>query len=105
MEPKGKSAKSKRRLRSRKPALHSASHRDGKRGPNVVGVVVKHHRRRPNDAVAPDGPNLAEQVSGPFIKSPFFDDLRHAATYDLNKELFENVKGGLTVKVGRGFSK
>lgn len=60
---------------------------------------------RPNDSVPAGEPNLAEDVGGAVIESPFFDEARHLATYDLNKELFDDLEGSLTIKIGRGYSK
>lgn len=53
----------------------------------------------------PRGPYLPEEFGCIGVESPFFDKLRHAATYDLNKELFEDLEGGLSIVVGRGYTK
>jgi hypothetical protein len=55
--------------------------------------------------VADRRPDSPQNVSSAGIESPFFYEVGHAATYDLNKELFEDLEGRLTIEIGRGYSK
>ena len=72
---------------------------------NVVGIMVRHDWGWPREAVSAVGPDPSQDAAGACLKSPFFDEVRHRATYDLNKELFDDLEGGLTIVVGRGYSK
>ena len=72
---------------------------------NVVGIKVRHDWGWPREAVSAVGPDPSQDAAGACLKSPFFDEVRHRATYDLNKELFDDLEGGLTIVVGRGYSK
>lgn len=75
---------------------------DGRR--DLIRILVGHGRRRPKNPETARGPDFSKHPAGSDVESPFFGELRHLATYDLNKELLDDLKRGLTVIVGRGHS-
>ena len=54
----------------------------------------------PGNAVTRGRPNPKKRLTARETKAPPIDEIRHRRTYDLNKELADYLRCGMTIKIG-----
>ena len=67
----------------------------------IIGVTVRHSSRRPEEARRVGGPNAIERTFIRRGKSPPRNEIWHRRTYDLNKELADDLRRNMRIEVGR----
>src|SRR5580704_10876040 len=94
-------------MRDSRPCLRKSNSKRKvkKSGRGSVSINICHGESGPDDAVAIWGPNAEQRAAMWCGEPPPFDDAYDRATYDLNKELADNLRGGLAVESGNWFAR
>jgi|SRR6202035_3616388 hypothetical protein len=92
---------SRRRLPSTR--LNNASKEVPESGGNIIGVAVSHGSAGPCDAEAARGPNAIERAFVWGGEPPSVDEVARWRTYNLNKELADDLSGHVAIEVSGFF--